>query len=86
MANETDDPDVAADRLEAALERIALLAAQPRPAPETAAGGAPMPGDVPGEAPEDAPGDTASDETPTTAEIAERLDDLIERLRTVLGK
>jgi hypothetical protein len=30
MAENTDDPDRAADRLEAALERIARLSAQPR--------------------------------------------------------
>ena len=35
MADETDDPDIAAARLEAALERIAQAAAAPRtPAPE----------------------------------------------------
>ena len=33
MADETDNPDIAADRLEAALERIAQAAAAPR-APE----------------------------------------------------
>ncbi len=74
MANETDDPDEAADRLEAALERIARLAAQPRPAQ----GAEPPAADM--------PTDEALDEAPATAEIAERLDDLIERLRTVLGK
>jgi hypothetical protein len=35
MANEPDDPDAAADRLEAALEKIARLAAMP-PAPADA--------------------------------------------------
>lgn len=78
MANETDDPDEAADRLEAALERIARLATQPRPAPATKPSTA--------EPPADMAADAASDEAPATAEIAERLDDLIERLRTVLGK
>jgi hypothetical protein len=34
MAQEPDDPDAAADRLEAALERIARVAAMP-PAPST---------------------------------------------------
>ena len=39
MADETDNPDIAADRLEAALERIAQAEAAPRapeptPAPE----------------------------------------------------
>ncbi len=79
MANETDDPDEAADRLEAALERIARLAAQPRPA-----AGAPT--DMAADGGSDMPTDDALDEAPATAEIAERLDDLIERLRTVLGK
>jgi len=31
MADESDDPDKAMERLEAALERIARLAAQPQP-------------------------------------------------------
>jgi len=63
MADEPEDPDAAADRLEAALERIARLASvQP-----------------------------ASNEPPPDAdlsipEIAERLDLLISRLRTALGK
>ncbi len=78
MANETDDPDKAADRLEAALERIARLAAQPRPALEpTPSAAAPS---------DDMDAQEALDVAPTTAEIAERLDDLIDRLRTVLGK
>ena len=33
MADEPEDPDAAADRLEAALERIARLAATPPPSP-----------------------------------------------------
>ena len=33
MAEETDDPDIAAARLEAALDRIALAAAAPRASP-----------------------------------------------------
>jgi len=37
MADETDDPEAAAERLEAALERIAHLAAHLPPAPPTAA-------------------------------------------------
>jgi hypothetical protein len=31
MSDETDDPELAAERLEAALERIARLAARPKP-------------------------------------------------------
>ncbi|MGD0104165.1 MAG: hypothetical protein ABSC06_09025 [Rhodopila sp.] len=63
MADEPENPDAAADRLEAALERIARLASV-RP---------------------------ASNEPPPDAdlsipEIAERLDALISRLRTALGK
>lgn len=78
MANETDDPDEAADRLEAALERIARLAAQPRPAPEPVPPAAVLSDGMDAE--------EGLDDAPATAEIAERLDDLIERLRTVLGK
>jgi hypothetical protein len=63
MADEPEDPDAAADRLEAALERIAQLAAvRPSPAP------APMP-----------------DAELSIPEIAERLDQLISRLRAALG-
>ena len=43
MADETDDPELAAERLEAALERIARLAARPRPL--ISAGAAPEPVD-----------------------------------------
>ena len=62
MADEPEDPEAAADRLEAALERIARLASA-RPA-------APVP---------DPP-----DETLSVPEIAERLDQLISRLRAAL--
>lgn len=64
MADEPDDPDAAADRLEAALERIARLAAV-RPAHAH--------GSIP-------------DADLSVAEIAERLDSLIGRLRAALGK
>ena len=64
MAQEPDDPDVAADRLEAALERIAQLAAVP-PA---------------------ASNEHAADADLSLPEIAERLDQLISRLRAALGK
>jgi hypothetical protein len=64
MADEPEDPDAAADRLEAALERIARLAAvQP-----AAVQSAPLDSDL------------------SVAEIAERLDSLIGRLRAALGK
>ncbi len=63
MADEPEDPDAAADRLEAALERIARLTAAP--------------------APQAAP---APDSELSIPEIAERLDALIGRLRTALGK
>lgn len=67
MAGESDDPDDAAARLEAALERIARLAGSPaaRPATEHS----------PGTAAPDAPAD----------EIAARIDNLIDRLRTALN-
>jgi len=70
MADEPEDPDAAADRLEAALERIARLAAvQPaHPDPPAAANVAPSESDL------------------SVQEIAERLDSLIGRLRTALGK
>lgn len=62
MADEPEDPDAAADRLEAALERIALLAAVPHLPP-------------------------VAEQEPELSihEIAERLDDLIGRLRSALG-
>ena len=63
MAYEPEDPDAAADRLEAALERIARLSAV-RPAPAQA---------------------SAPDSELSVAEIAERLDQLISRLRAALG-
>jgi hypothetical protein len=66
MADEPEDPDAAADRLEAALERIAHLASmQPAPEPTQAA---------------------SPDSELSIQEIAERLDQLIGRLRTALGK
>ncbi|HBK09162.1 MAG TPA: hypothetical protein DDZ81_25440 [Acetobacteraceae bacterium] len=64
MADEPENPDAAADRLEVALERIANLAAA-RPAPVHP----PIP-----------------DSDLSVAEIAERLDSLIGRLRAALGK
>jgi hypothetical protein len=67
MADEPEDPDAAADRLEAALERIAHLASvQPVP---------PVP-----------PQAASPDSELSIREIAERLDQLIGRLRTALGK
>jgi hypothetical protein len=65
MADESEDPDRAADRLEAALERIAHLAAV-RPLP-SAAQALPPDSDL------------------SIPEIAERLDQLISRLRAALG-
>jgi len=63
MADEVEDPDAAANRLEAALERIARLAAvQPVVTPPQ------------------------SDADLSVAEIAERLDTLITRLRAALGQ
>ena len=63
MADDSDNPDDAAERLEAALERIARLADRPRPVAM----------------PEQAQPDTAH-----TAEIAARIDLLIEKLRAAL--
>ena len=64
MADDPETPDAAADRLAAALERIAHLAAS-RPAPTC----------VP-----------QSEADLSAAEIAERLDSLIGRLKAALGK
>lgn len=64
MADEPEDPDAAADRLEAALERIAKLSAvQSEPIHAS-----------------------LSESELSVAEIAERLDALIGRLRAALGK
>jgi hypothetical protein len=65
MADELDDPnpDAAADRLEAALERIARISAVPP-----------------------ARSNVQADADLSIPEIAERLDQLIGRLRAALGK
>lgn len=82
MADDSDDPDKAAERLEAALERIAQLAA-PAPAPVVAAPelNVPPPADL---QPEEPTGEEADDED-LTADVAARLDGLIARLRAALG-
>jgi len=64
MANETDDPENAAARLEAALERIANCAAA-----------APAANPLPAEPPMG----------PDIAELADRLDSLIDRVRGALA-
>ena len=69
MADEPDDLDATADRLEAALERIARLAAAP-PAATLPVAAQPA----------------LTDSDLSVAEIAERLDALIGRLRAALGK
>ena len=61
MASDAEDPDTAADRLEAALERIAQAATR------------------------DALQIPDQPMSVHTAEIAARLDGMIDRLRTVLG-
>lgn len=75
MADEPDDTDAAADRLEAALERIAYLAST------TPAAATPI---APAAAKLD---ETANrgDADLSIPEIAERLDTLIARLRAALG-
>jgi hypothetical protein len=90
MAGETDDPEDAAARLEAALERIARHAGS-RPAGDLPAA-ASAPGDAPGDASRDAPRILAGDSTmemtvppPLVEEIAARLDGLIDRLRAALN-
>jgi hypothetical protein len=74
MGGETDDPEDAAARLEAALERIAqhTAARSARPQPAEAS------------APGDLTADTAGP-TPPVEEIAARLDGLIDRLRAALN-
>jgi hypothetical protein len=69
MAGETEEPDGAAARLEAALERIAAVAAQRASAPPAS--------------PVEAQGVNA--ETSLDPEITARLDGLIERLRGALA-
>jgi hypothetical protein len=72
MAGETDDPEGAATRLEAALERIARhLGSQPAGGPAT---------DIPEDLPADGTGTV-----PSVDEIAARLDGLIDRLRAALN-
>ncbi len=68
MADEIEDPDIAAARLEAALERIARRAAE-KPAAQHIV--TPMVIPMP--------------EEPYSAELAERLDSLIDRLRGALA-
>jgi hypothetical protein len=70
MAGESDGPDSAAERLEAALERIAAAAA--RRAQEPTAGVVVSP-------------PAAEAAAPVAPEIAARLDGLIERLRGALA-
>ena len=75
MAGETDGPDSAAARLEAALERIAAAAAR-------RASAAPADAAVAPPAVEPLAAETAA---PVAPEIAARLDGLIERLRGALA-
>jgi len=76
MVDLTDDPDAAAERLEAALERIAAYAAQPRPAPDAPQMDTPVSPSV--QAPSGQP-------PAAVAEAVARLDSLIDRLKTALG-
>lgn len=71
MAEEPEDPDIAADRLEAALERIARLTTTP--VAEA------------GDQPPNRPSTDLFNADLSVAEIAERLDALIVRLRAALG-
>jgi hypothetical protein len=86
MAGETDDPEDAAVRLEAALERIARHAGTRPTGSSPAAASAPTDeptgpsGDLSGDLPADVTGPT-----PPVEEIAARLDDLIDRLRAALN-
>ncbi|HVZ08525.1 hypothetical protein [Rhodopila sp.] len=79
MADDAEDPETAADRLEAALERIARLAAgrpmtaaaMPSPQPPSVAAAGVVDG---------------SDADLSLPQIADRLDSLIARLRAALGE
>ena len=73
MSDQAEDPEAAADRLEAALERIAQISAVRPASPLT------------GPAALDHPGTDRPDEELSVSEIAERLDSLIARLRAALG-
>jgi hypothetical protein len=77
MAGDTDDPEDAAARLEAALERIARLAGSRPPGDPSATASA---SDLPGDVTTDMPGPV-----PPVEEIAARLDGLIDRLRVALN-
>jgi hypothetical protein len=83
MAGETDDPEDAAARLEAALERIARHAG-PRPTSllPTVAG---APEDLSPPHPSEDVAMELTGPTPPVEEIAARLDGLIDRLRAALG-
>jgi hypothetical protein len=72
MSDEVEDPEEAANRLEAALERIARLSADRSAAPVTADMSAVTEVDQP-------------DTDLSIPEIASRLDSLIARLRAALG-
>lgn len=72
MAAEDEDPAAAADRLEAALERIARVAAEPKAALPTA-----LPTALPAALP-------AAGNDIVLAQVAARLDSLIGRLRAEL--
>jgi hypothetical protein len=75
MAGESDEPDNAASRLEAALERIAA-AAERRVSESLAA---------PAVASKVVMSESGTTPTPDVAELAARLDGLIERLRGALA-
>jgi hypothetical protein len=76
MAGETDDPEDAAARLEAALERIARHVGS-HPAPEQSPAAA---------APDGTPSaEHVAGPDPSVEEIAARLDGLIDRLRAALN-
>ena len=70
MTEQSDDPELAAQRLEAALERIARLSAAPVP-------GIPAPGQG---------GTTAATTVEMPPDVVTGLDALIENLRAALGR
>ena len=75
MSDETDDPDVAADRLEAALERIAAAARRRGAGSDSGVSAVTA---VPGDGAEEVP-------EPVPEAVISGLDSLIERLRANLA-
>lgn len=80
MTDQGDDPETAVQRLEAALERIARLSAEPVPGiPAPGIPGTGIPGTGQG-------GTTSATSVEMPADVVNGLDALIENLRAALGR